>query len=178
MEMATHSSTLAWRIPWTEEPGRLQSMELQKLDMNWATFTHDLNSTMTVLIRPHRAKGRTNYVSLSVCPEMRKKVVLSSPSCFFYYKRVALFVLGATELPCLPACINISHKHPMLTNSLCHFASYWILAVMRQRNPSISKFWHQVSGCNQKTVGSSPFLVRDHEFKSQTEMWVGSSPSP
>ena len=24
--MATHSSTLAWRIPWTEEPGRLQSM--------------------------------------------------------------------------------------------------------------------------------------------------------
>ena len=27
--MATHSSTLAWRIPWTEEPGGLQSMELQ-----------------------------------------------------------------------------------------------------------------------------------------------------
>ena len=25
-EMATHSSTLAWKIPWTEEPGRLQSM--------------------------------------------------------------------------------------------------------------------------------------------------------
>ena len=25
--MATHSSTLAWKIPWTEEPGRLQSME-------------------------------------------------------------------------------------------------------------------------------------------------------
>ena len=29
-EMATHSSTVAWRIPWTEEPGRLQSIELQK----------------------------------------------------------------------------------------------------------------------------------------------------
>ena len=28
--MATHSSTLAWRIPWTEEPGRLQSMGSQK----------------------------------------------------------------------------------------------------------------------------------------------------
>ena len=27
--MATHSSILAWRIPWTEEPGRLQSMEFQ-----------------------------------------------------------------------------------------------------------------------------------------------------
>ena len=29
-EMATHSSILAWRIPWTEEPGRLQSMDSQK----------------------------------------------------------------------------------------------------------------------------------------------------
>ena len=29
-EMATHSSTLAWKIPWTEEPGRLQSMGSQR----------------------------------------------------------------------------------------------------------------------------------------------------
>ena len=33
-EMATHSSILAWRIPWTEEPGRLQSMELQRVGHN------------------------------------------------------------------------------------------------------------------------------------------------
>ena len=32
-EMATHPSILAWRIPWTEKPGRLQSMGLQELDM-------------------------------------------------------------------------------------------------------------------------------------------------
>ena len=30
-EMATHSSTLAWKIPWTEEPGRLQSMGSQRV---------------------------------------------------------------------------------------------------------------------------------------------------
>ena len=30
-EMATHSSILAWRIPWTEEPGRLQSIESQRV---------------------------------------------------------------------------------------------------------------------------------------------------
>ena len=30
-EMATHSGTLAWKIPWTEEPGKLQSMESQEL---------------------------------------------------------------------------------------------------------------------------------------------------
>ena len=34
-EMATHSSTLAWRIPWIEEPSRLQSMGSQESDTTW-----------------------------------------------------------------------------------------------------------------------------------------------
>ena len=33
----THSSTLAWKIPWTEEPGRLQSMGLQRVGHDWVT---------------------------------------------------------------------------------------------------------------------------------------------
>ena len=35
---ATHSSILAWRIPWTEETGRLQTMGSQRVGHNWATF--------------------------------------------------------------------------------------------------------------------------------------------
>ena len=35
-EMATHSSILAWEIPWTEEPGRLQSMGLQRVGHDWS----------------------------------------------------------------------------------------------------------------------------------------------
>ena len=34
---ATHSSTLAWKIPWTEEPGRLQSRGLRRVRHDWAT---------------------------------------------------------------------------------------------------------------------------------------------
>ena len=34
--LATHSSTLAWRIPWREEPGRLQSMGSQRVRHDWA----------------------------------------------------------------------------------------------------------------------------------------------
>ena len=34
-EMATHSSILAWKIPWTEEPGGLQSMGSQRVGHNW-----------------------------------------------------------------------------------------------------------------------------------------------
>ena len=37
--MATHSSILSWRAPWTEEPGGLQSMESQRVGHNWATNT-------------------------------------------------------------------------------------------------------------------------------------------
>ena len=37
--MATHSSILAWRIPWTEEPGGLQSTESQRVGHNWTTNT-------------------------------------------------------------------------------------------------------------------------------------------
>ena len=37
--MATHSSILAWRIPWTEEPGGLQSMGSQKVEHDWVTNT-------------------------------------------------------------------------------------------------------------------------------------------
>ena len=36
-EMAIHSSTIAWKIPWTEEPGRLQSMGSQRVGHYWAT---------------------------------------------------------------------------------------------------------------------------------------------
>ena len=38
--MATHSSVLAWRIPWTEEPGRLQSMGLQRVGHDGSDLAH------------------------------------------------------------------------------------------------------------------------------------------
>ena len=49
--MAPHSSTLAWKIPWTEETGRLQSMGSLRVRHNWATslslFIHALDKEMT-----------------------------------------------------------------------------------------------------------------------------------
>ena len=39
-EMATHSSVLAWRIPWTEEPGRLQSIGSQRVRHDSSNLTH------------------------------------------------------------------------------------------------------------------------------------------
>ena len=47
-EMATHSSILAWKIPWTEEPGGLQSMGSQKSWNNWATNTSTSTHLMII----------------------------------------------------------------------------------------------------------------------------------
>ena len=49
--MATHSSVLAWRIPWTEEPGGLQSMGSQRVGQDWASNTF---TTCSFTLRPPR----------------------------------------------------------------------------------------------------------------------------
>ena len=49
-EMATHSSTIAWKIPWTEEPGRLQSIGSQRVGHDFTfTFTGFVLSTANIL---------------------------------------------------------------------------------------------------------------------------------
>ena len=52
--MATHSSILAWRIPWTEEPGRLQALGLQRVGSDWATNTLYILLFDWYLGQPHR----------------------------------------------------------------------------------------------------------------------------
>ena len=53
--MATHSSILAWRIPWTEEPGGLQSLGSQRIGHDWSELacTHKAINTMESDYSPH-----------------------------------------------------------------------------------------------------------------------------
>ena len=53
-EMATHSSILAWRIPWMEEPGGLQSTGLQRVG-------HDFTFTFCVIEKSRRCWSRTSW---------------------------------------------------------------------------------------------------------------------
>ena len=48
--MAPYSSTLAWRIPWTEEPGGLQSMGLQKSLTRLTDFTVEMIDTVASML--------------------------------------------------------------------------------------------------------------------------------
>ena len=68
-EVATHSSILAWRIPWTEEPGGLQSMGSQRVRHDWATSLTLLTNSMSHTPTPEaRGGGREDqpYVQEAV----------------------------------------------------------------------------------------------------------------
>ena len=59
-EMATHSSILAWGIPWTEEPGGLESTGLQRVRHNWVTNTHMLKTPFALSSVPQSCQTFCN----------------------------------------------------------------------------------------------------------------------
>ena len=98
--MAT-SSILTWRIPWTEEPGRPQSMESQRLRNDWATFTHHqlrevcggntLQRRIVCFIKILEAWRRgwlSNLVSVNICVTWLIKIIDLSPVCIIFLKSV------------------------------------------------------------------------------------------
>ena len=68
-EMATHSSTLSWKIPWTEEPGRLQSLGLLRVG-------HDLVTSLSLFTFMHwRRKWQPTAVFVPGEPQGRGSLV-------------------------------------------------------------------------------------------------------
>ena len=74
--MATHSNILIWRIPWTEEPGGLQSMESQRVGHDWWTtcaHTHTHTHTHThrlprTVLKNHLIVSVSGHPSIPDCP--------------------------------------------------------------------------------------------------------------
>ena len=56
--MITHSSFLAWRIPWTEEPSRLQSMGLQGVRHDGSDLAHTHTHNVVIWASPDGASGK------------------------------------------------------------------------------------------------------------------------
>ena len=129
-----------------------------------------------------QGQRRTKDLSLELYPKIRK-VVYSTPHFFFDYKNIALFVLSAV-LPCQTICI--SHKHPLLINSL--FAIFMLKRTWASESSdtrwavSIKRQWLWPKHCNRRpstaelnlkkptTVRSSPLLTQ--EWWIQVPIWV------
>ena len=76
-DMATHSSTLAWKIPWIEEPGGLQSMGLQRVRTQLSDFTFTFTSRLVITFLPRSKRLLISWLqSLSV-------VILEPPKIKF-----------------------------------------------------------------------------------------------
>ena len=69
-KMATHSSILARRIPWTEEPGSLQSVESQRVGYHWATNTFTCTEILELGLQHVncRAGVRGHYSTYNTLP--------------------------------------------------------------------------------------------------------------
>ena len=98
--MATHSKILAWRIPWTEEPGRLQSMGSQRVRQDWMQL-----STHTGIHGKHLVKRPGSG---------RQKLSAGIPVSTPVFLPSTAFGLGSTPLPrqVLPYSLPIRIAQP------------------------------------------------------------------
>ena len=89
-EMATHSSIHAWKIPWTEEPGRLQSMRVAKSGTRLSEYTH--TQTFTIYRGLHFAVfGVSECFQDTVSLQKRKS---PGTSLVFQWLRICLSMQG------------------------------------------------------------------------------------
>ena len=66
-EKATHSSILGWRIPWTGEPGGLQSTGLQRVGHDWATNTRRPGISVTEPLAGHQGVQPSQQLLVTYC---------------------------------------------------------------------------------------------------------------
>ena len=121
-EVATHSSILAWKIPWTEEPGSLQSMGSQRVGHDWVTSLFTFSVYYST--RLHSRSSMKN-ASSGWSPEIMSNLLsLSMPQhrmCFVSSGEPRWPVVTAqVKHPLKPsmsdALRGLSHKHILLSN--------------------------------------------------------------
>ena len=86
--METHPSILAWRFPWTEEPGGLQSTGLQRIWHDWATNTFPLSHWCSITALSQKF---WSSVSLSVCKFLYLQLLFWWISCCYCFEHSSQF---------------------------------------------------------------------------------------
>ena len=133
--MAPHSSTLAWKIPWTEEPGRLQSMVSLRVGHNWATslslftFVHWRRKWQpTPVFFPGESQGRWSLMGCrlwgrTVRHDWSDLAAATAGLVFLLY--VSSAVTGESRVRILQVCRGRSSQQPEASLHGCEdFASF------------------------------------------------------
>ena len=131
--MAPHSSILAWKIPWTEEPGRLQFMGLQRVGHAWATKQQLIQVNMASVVAYRRSINLDKEQ-----PQKKGEDFLSQFSAFFCWYLHPFIILDTTHLHHI-CPIHTSTCIHMLTLPLGVFCFVTILAYM---SLTLSHWYH------------------------------------
>ena len=79
--MATHSSIYAWETPWTEEPGRLQSMGSQRVEHDYGTLELKVPPNCNFCVTHQGKRKETATESLKMGDGEKKKEIKPFPDC-------------------------------------------------------------------------------------------------
>ena len=164
--MAPHSSTLAWNILWTEEPGRLQSMGSLRVEHNGATslspftFMHWRRKWQpTPMFLPGESQGWGSLVGCRLWGRTESDTTDSSSSSkaamygfiyigrgtYTFWTQTKLFI-NKKEHKKMNIQSNILHQFPKpqspqgdTMDTRCYIGSHW--SASQERNPQIRKNW-------------------------------------
>ena len=143
--MAPHSSTLAWKIPWMEEPGGLQSMGLLRVGHDWATslsffaFLHWRRKWQpTPVFLPGESQGWRSLVGCRLWVMQSRtwlKRLSSSSSRCYYLKKRKTSETNTQEASILDCSLNTEYFHiskmpwPTLSNNSYLWLS-WLSSIL------------------------------------------------
>ena len=103
-EMATHSSVLAWRIPWTEKPGRLQSMGSHRVGHDWSDLAAAALEPQLKHLPPCEAMASSSELTSDSLGWSTP-----SPVGFLLYQLPSIYVFPAHCIRCFDSRDNIFH---------------------------------------------------------------------
>ena len=180
---ATHSSILGWRIPWTQEPGRLQSMGSKWVGHDWATNTHShltlsvpffLFSFCAHLTRSVRWPGkrvskmtktaltRSPMTSEFLNPKLSPDLMKLSPDCNNHGSEI----WSTWPLASLPASLTTPSQTPV--HSSCSPRPHPVLGHPRAQSPGLFSLVHMLP----------PHSVTAHTFSYKSDSQVDKSTGP
>ena len=122
--MATHSSILAWKIPWTEEPGRLQSTGSQRVEHDWATSISLSLSLSLKVVGHHAFQEASQFGHILLFSDFGKFCLLF---CFCYFWIIYVFFLSLAVFHILSSCL-----HPFLLPFL-----WWIFICLSRSSTDV-----------------------------------------
>ena len=146
--MATHSSVLAWRIPWTEEPGKLQSMASQRVGHDWSDlacthcFMSHFNYCFLICIQISQKASKVVWYSNLI--KNYPQFVIHKVKVFNIVKEAEVVVF--LELPCF--CYDPADFGNSISGSSAFSKSnlyMWKFSVHVLLKPSLEDFKHYLA---------------------------------